>query len=277
MVRVTDTENSGPSPLGCLKVQRRRSFEGLFAMGLALALLTVSAEAQQEYVVDQGPRMASRTQLQAMVDSLEIVAASTESRERQRRVTDQIQTIRYRLEQGDVFPGDVVVLEVRDQQQWTDSFTVTPQRTLELPNLNEPVPIAGALYSEVEERIARELGRYLQEPIVSADVMKRVAVLGAVGKPGFYHIEGSALVSEAVMTAGGPAGNAKLRKVRIRRDDERIAEGFPRIAFQNLSLDQLGVRSGDELFVPRGGGSPWRITLGVLSGISSLIFLVTRF
>lgn len=268
---------SAPPTAGPAGRRGRGALRVCLSLGLALALVWAPARAQEIVGVVSGPRMASRAQLQATLDSLETAAAPTDSRERRRSVSDRIASIRHRLEQGDVFPGDVVVLEVRDQPQWTDSFTVTPARNLELPDLNDPISLEGVLYAEVEETLARELARYLKEPRVRADVLKRVAILGQVGSPGFYHLKGSALVSDAVMTAGGPAGKAKLKKVRIRRGGERIAEGFPEVAFQNLSLDQLGVRSGDELFVPGGGGSPWRVALGVLGGITSIAFLVTRF
>lgn len=253
----------------------RRAAAACLAVWLAMPALLGAQEAP---VADHGPRMASRAQLEALLDSLQATGATAASEHDLRARSDRMAAIRHRLENGDVHPGDVVALAVVGQDQWTDSFTVTPQRNLELPNLNEPVSLEGVLYSEVEETIARELARYLREPRVRADVLKRVAVLGGVGRPGFYHVQGSFLVSDVLMTAGGPAGSAKVKKLRIRRDGERLAEDVPQVAFQNLSLDELGVRSGDEIFVPQGGFSnKLRLSLGVLGAATSIFFLATRF
>lgn len=238
-----------------------------------LALLAIPTDIGAQMV---GPHMASRDRLEAMEDSLRVAAASADDGDRQAELENQLSGLRYRLEQGDIWPGDIVALEVSGEERWTDSFTVTPQRTLELPDIADPIPLEGVLYSEAEETLARELSRYLREPRLRVHVLKRVAILGQVGSPGFYHLPGSALLSDAVMRAGGPGAEAKLRDVEIRRNGDRVAEGFPQVAFQRLSLDQLGIVSGDEVFVPKKPGSPWRVFLGVLGGVTSITFLLVR-
>lgn len=223
-----------------------------------------------------GPRMASRAELAGAIDSLRIVAASVSDAQLRTEVESQMAGLRTRLETGDVSAGDVVELTVAGEQRWTGEFTVTPRRSIELPGI-EPVSLDGALYAEVEPRIAEHLGQYLREPRVDAEVLKRVAVLGAVGSPGFYDVRGSLLISDIVMEAGGPGARAKLDKVRLRRDGKPIGEELPRVAFRNLSLDELGVTSGDEVFVPAGSGvSAWRVGLTALGAVTSITFLVIR-
>ncbi|MFQ5688819.1 MAG: polysaccharide biosynthesis/export family protein [Gemmatimonadota bacterium] len=223
-----------------------------------------------------GPREAGRPQLQAMLDSLQRVAAGTRDDEKLRELTNQVSGLAYRMREGDVWPGDVVDLTVQGETKWTGQFTVTPGRQLELPDI-DPIGLRGVLYSELEESIARQLAAYLREPRVRVQVLKRIGILGQVSNPGFYNVPGSALVSEALMLAGGPSSNAKVEKVKFRRFGKQIARGRPRIAFQNLSLDQLGVMSGDELYVPTASNTNvGKILLGLLGVAVSLTIVITR-
>lgn len=240
-----------------------------------IALVVATAWAAPAAAQMVGPRMASRAQLEATLDSLQRAAVATTDDDERAQLQNRIGGLAYRLEQGDVWPGDLIDLTVTGEDKWTAQFTVTPERQLELPDI-DPVSVAGVLYAELEEKLASELGRYLREPRVRAQVLKRIGVLGQVGSPGFYNVRGSSLVSEVIMQAGGPTGAADVDDVEFRRFGDELETGRPRVAWQNLSLDQLGVRSGDELYVPGQSGGVGRILLGAMSTALTLTFLFIR-
>jgi protein involved in polysaccharide export with SLBB domain len=219
--------------------------------------------------------MASRSELNALLDSLQNVAINVRDGDERRDLQNRISGLAYRLQQGDIWPGDVIDLSVNAEPKWVGEFSVTPSRHLELDDI-DPQPLDGVLYSEVEETITLHLARYLREPRVRVDVLKRIGVLGDVGSPGFYNVSGSNLVSDVIMLAGGPGGSANIDKAQFRRLGERVAEGRPRVAWQSLSLDQLGVISGDELYIPS-QGPPWTaVIMGLLGVAVSLTFIFVR-
>lgn len=241
-----------------------------FILVIATALFPTWAGAQM-----YGGRMASRSDLTASLDSLQQVMAATNGRDRLDEIQRQILGIRYRLEHGDIWSGDVVSLAVSGEARWTGEFTVSPSRALELPDIDQ-IPLAGVMYAEAKETVSRALIRYLRDPRVSIDVLKRIAILGQVGTPGFYNVKGSALVSDALMLAGGPSSTAKVRAIKIRRGGEQVAPGRPQVAFESLSLDRLGVVSGDEVFVPGKSGPPTQVFLGVLGAAATMAILISR-
>ncbi len=259
---------------GGLMRSRGPGHRSLAAALLALAMAGVTArDAGAQQMV--GPRLGSRAELTAMLDSLQAAAAGVRDGDRSREIQNQISGLGYRLREGDVWPGDVVDLVVTNEAKWTRQFTVSPNRKLELDDI-EPVDLSSVLYSELEGAIALQLARYLREPRVRARVLKRIGILGQVGSPGFYVVEGTSLVSELVMTAGGPSGNADLDDVEFRRLGNKIELGRPRVAWQSLSIDQLGIHSGDEMFVPARPSSIGRILLAALGVAVSISFLVIR-
>lgn len=239
----------------------------------AVALLLAGGSELHAQMV--GSRMASRAELNALLDSLQSVAIAERSGDARRDLQNQISGLAYRLQQGDIWPGDVIDLSVSGEAKWVGQFPVTPSRLLELDDI-EPLSLEGVLYSEAEEAITLQLARYLREPRVRVQVLKRIGVLGAVGSPGFYNVAGSSLVSEVLMTAGGPASNADVDRLELRRLGSRIAQGRPKVVWQSLSLDQLGVNSGDEMFLPtrRTPFLPW--LWGSIGVVLGMLFLWTR-
>jgi protein involved in polysaccharide export with SLBB domain len=196
-----------------------------------------------------GTHYSSRQQLEAIADSLRATIATFGKGSPAATAAEaSLLTLQERLENGDFHGGDVVFLIVPEDQRWSDTFTVRPNQTIELPDI-EPISLFGALYSEGPDRVREALSVYLRDPQITMETTKRVAILGGVAAPGFYYISGPELVSAAIMSAGGPMENARMDKVELRRREEAIAR-LPSDIVQSMTLDDLGVQSGDEIFVP---------------------------
>lgn len=211
----------------------------------ALLVATTSPLAGQE-----SARLDTREDLQARRDSLtEVLTLLNDEDERAGDVQRRIATIEQRLRIGDFRPGDMVSLEVRGREEYTGNFPVQPDQTLELPGL-DPIPLAGVLFSEATDVIRDALAVVLRNPVVELTFQMRLAVTGQVGNPGFYDVPGSLLVSDVLSLAGGPTQNADMERMEVRRDGETILSG-ERLATQGFTLDDLGLRSGDVIQVPR--------------------------
>jgi protein involved in polysaccharide export with SLBB domain len=105
-------------------------------------------------------------------------------------------------------------------------------------------------------------------------------VTGAVGKPGFHLLPAETPLPDAIMTAGGPTTGAKLQNLRIQRAGKRIWEGalLQRAIAEGQTLDQMSLRSGDEITLPApsdsGAGRLLRvlsIASGVLLGVVAIM------
>lgn len=250
----------------------RTSTTKAWGVALGLAAVTVCATGAEAQL--RGSRLATRAQLTSLIDSLQQRLPTVERDEDRRFMQEQINLIGQRLRQGDVNAGDVVRLRVEGEDRWTGDFTVSPMGRVELPNVDD-LDLTGTLYAEVEESISRQLGRYLREPRIDARVLKRIGIMGAVGNPGFYTVEGDMLVSEAIMTAGGPETQAKVDDVDFRRQGKSLNHP-DQIVWQNLSLDQLGIQSGDEVYVPASGRSFPTLILGAIGSVASLTWILIR-
>ena len=251
--------------------------------GLWSALLIASLNfAASEPVVAQtgtpAPKaQASRQLLQETLAQIDQLSNSTGYSSRIRNAKKAEATLlRERLAEGDLQVGDQVVLTVVGEAVLTGTFSVAAGRVLQLPGLPE-IPLRGVLRSEVQQYLTDKLQKFLKDPTVRVQTMIRLSVLGAVGKPGFYQMSADQLVGDAIMLAGGPAGNSDIQKTFVRRAGvdivprETFADGLTR----GLTLDQLNLRAGDEIVLgSTGAGTSQLLQFGV--PILSLTMIVLR-
>src|SRR5256886_13004306 len=158
--------------------------------------------------------------------------------------------------QGDFELGDQILLEVEGDSQFTHVFSVGPGPALTLPVIGA-IPLSGVRRANVEAYLGQQLAKYMKNPVVRAKVLVRLGVLGEVEHPGYYAVAAGAVVSDALMAAGGPTKDAKFTAARIEREGDRLYEGntFQDAFARGMTIEALGLRTGDRIIVPKQGDS----------------------
>jgi len=162
----------------------------------------------------------------------------------------------------------------------SDTFTVGLGSSLILPAVGE-VSLVGVLRSELQVYLARRLGQNLRDPVVRARAYVRLSIDGAVARPGFYGVPADALLSDALMAAGGPTPEAQLGKLRIERAGRPIWEGraLQQAIAAGKTIDDAGLIAGDQYVLPRRGRTTPGDVLrfgGFLLTIPVTIYTLTR-
>src|SRR5437867_6829380 len=104
---------------------------------------------------------------------------------------------------GDVQVGDRILLQVEGDDSLTDTFTVEAGPALKLRAIGS-ISLAGVRRADLETFLARELAKYLRNPVVHAHVLVRVSILGEVEHPGFCAGRADLVPGDAPVRAGGP-------------------------------------------------------------------------
>jgi len=264
---------------------------GVRILAVAVAVLAAGVgPLRAQDPVDVRRAQATRVELEQAVVELEKVVNSPGYSKGYRKAREgELQMVQQRLSHGDFQPGDEIDIAVVGEASLTGTFTVLQDRTISLPQL-PPISLQGVLRSEVRDYLATQIGRYLRDPQVTVQGSKiRLAIFGAVGNPGYFVIPADYLVSQAIMTAGGPSAGVEMEKSEVRRGGQVVIQGSEiQLAIEaGHSLDQLNLHGGDELVLGggqrQGGrsgvGNPaggvrqwlWPVQLAV-----SLTFLLTR-
>ena len=211
--------------------------------------------------------MATRADLTSMADRL--ARGSEEDRAR-------ASELRARLREGDFQPGDRIRLVLDGAVTQDDTIPVSAGSKVRLKDVGE-ISLAGILRSELQAHMTKELARYIKDVRVQATPLVRLSVLGPVGKAGFYYMPSDIPITEAIMRAGGPGGNADLKKTVVRRNSKELydSRNTRRALDEGLTLDQLSLRDGDSIEVGEKSGSNWQKIASIVGVVSSLVWALS--
>jgi protein involved in polysaccharide export with SLBB domain len=187
---------------------------------------------------------------------------------------------RAQVPESDFQAGDPILLQVEGEQQFTGTFTVVPGPALVLPVVGE-IPLAGVRRADIASYLAQRLGHYFKSTPIHARALVRLSILGEVEHPGFYAVPAEAVLPDAMMAAGGPTREAKFVGARIERDGAPLwaGERLQQAVARGMTIDQMRLHSGDQIFVPRlvrhDPESTWRI-VGILVTLPAAVYGITR-
>jgi protein involved in polysaccharide export with SLBB domain len=214
------------------------------------ALIGSATEAQATDVVVAGRISATRAELDSLAVRAEERASSAVTAQLRAEQQREAAALRARLRAGDFEVGDRIILVVRADSTLSDTFTVQPGRTLNLPNF-PPVSLAGVLRSELRSHLVTQVARFVKDTALRATSLIRFGVLGEVAHPGYYRLPADVPISDAIMAAGGPTAQADMPKTVVRRGSKEFLskDAVRQAMVSGMTLDQLSLSPGDEIVV----------------------------
>jgi protein involved in polysaccharide export with SLBB domain len=260
-----------------MSLRRSLLLRGALVVACAASSSTALGQVQ---LAGAGSPLATRAWLesQAATAHQQATAATKTSIRVQHQLEERV--LRRRLADGDFAPGDLVLLEVLGEPALSDTFSVRTGRTITLPGLGD-VPLTGVLRSELQDHVTRFIAKYIREPNVRTSTLVRLAVLGAVLRPGFHLVPPDTPLPDVLMRAGGPAPTANFDLITVRRSDVELWNGTDvrQALGEGLTVDHLGLQSGDEILIgerkPRNYAA-WIASASALTGVFSLLFTLSR-
>jgi polysaccharide export outer membrane protein len=124
-------------------------------------------------------------------------------------------------------PRDVVEVHCLELQELNLERRVSDAGTIDLPFIGD-MQVAGSTASEVRDRIATALTKYVNQPNVMFSVKefnnKPVSVFGAVLRPGSLSMSGKWTLMQAITAAGGLNDKAGRKILVLRRADNGLSD-----------------------------------------------------
>ena len=224
--------------------------------------------------------LATRQELERFAAESEARAASASGDEKA-RLTRAAEMARTRLRDGDFLPGERLVVKLDSLgTTTTDTAIVREDRTISLRQLPQ-IPMQGVLHSEAQAYLVKQYARYIRDPQLTVVPTVRLAIFGPVASPGFYNFPYDMLLSDAIMAAGGPAQGADVNKATVQRGKRKVLEerDVTLALMRGMTLDQLGLRAGDNVVIPGATKKSWVEVLravGVGLGIVITLYTIGR-
>lgn len=174
--------------------------------------------------------------------------------------------------------GDRILLRVEGDSALSDTFTVVTGPALRLPDIGE-ISLANVARADVEPYLTGVLGRYIKHLTLEARALIRISVMGEVERPGFYAVPTDLVLPDALMRAGGATADARLDRLTVMRGNSALQDesALQAAIARGATLDELGMRAGDRIQVPRARLDPeskWRIAGIIVTGVATAVGVI---
>lgn len=162
-------------------------------------------------------------------------------------------------------PGDRVFVDIFNAPEYSKSYLILPDGTLNLPRIGQ-IPVTGLTLQAVGDIVTAKYTRFFRQPLTTIVLEQarplRVAISGEVNRPGTYKFESQegagvplVTITELIQQSGGITQRADLRRIEVRRpllnDLEQVISVNLWELLQSSNLNQdISLRDGDMIRVP---------------------------
>ncbi len=175
-----------------------------------------------------------------------------------------------------ISPGDMFVVRypVSDSLRGSvyaplDTFYIEDSSTLFSVNLGY-IHISALSSKAIDSTIRKVYERILPGTNINIQRYIKVSVIGEVRTPHVIYVKEKEPVSTLIALAGGPTEFANLKKIKIFSQGKHTKLNYYKAVEERITLDQLGVSSGDVIEVPK----KFRINFtNISAAISSIVLL----
>lgn len=173
-------------------------------------------------------------------------------------------------------PGDVIKVQVFGHEELTGDFPVDENDSLLLPIVGG-FSVKDMTVADLRARIKREFGQLYTQSFVNVTPLFRVSVVGEVVRPGLYSVDATLNIYEVLANAGGTTRYARENAMRLIRNGQQLRLPVDAASLARATLREIGVRSGDQIVVPRRGWTyeSWLLVLQATS-IAIQVYVATR-
>ena len=258
------------------------SRRALWAMLIALLGVVAPSPANAVALAQSSPsaslQRATRTELAARLGTLESQLASGARGAKKTEAEREIAETRTRLSEGDFGVGDRFLFTLTVDSVRSDTASVRDGLLVTLSNLPD-LSLKGVLRSELNDVVTAHVLRYLKNARIRTVTFTQVSILGAVARPGYYWAAPDRPLGELIMMAGGPAPEANLREVEIKRANRVVLKGKDsrQALIDGRTIEQVDIRSGDEVRVATKRKANWGQIIQLMFVASSLFFAFVQF
>lgn len=178
--------------------------------------------------------------------------------------------ISFDLHAQKINPGDGVRISFLDiGEVITGDYYIQPNGLLNLPQIGI-INTTNKNFSEIKSIIEARYDSLYKVPHLSVNALFRINILGEIENPGFYFVSDYEKFTAILAFAGGPTETADLGDIVLIRDFEAIEIDVETIIQEGRNASDLGLQSGDQIYVPR---KWWADNSGVVTTIISIVAL----
>ncbi|MHA1231801.1 MAG: polysaccharide biosynthesis/export family protein [Candidatus Helarchaeota archaeon] len=103
----------------------------------------------------------------------------------------------------------------------------------------------------IQKEIISKYNSLYRNPELTVQSLYKISILGEVRSPGRYYVTGIEKLSDIIALAGGETQDANLNKIFFIRGEKKINVNAKEIIENGRQVSDIGLKSGDQIYVPR--------------------------
>jgi len=174
-------------------------------------------------------------------------------------------------------PGDgvrITFLNITDQI--TGDYFIQQDGNIQLPFIGL-VKTTNLDYKIVKQTIYNKYSELYKDPALTIQPLLKINILGEVRTPGYYYVTNVEKMTGILALAGGVTGSASTGEVIIIRNEKEIEFDMAELIEKGNTASEIGLQSGDRLFIPRSfwaDAGQYGIILSGLAVLTTLLVVV---
>ena len=176
-------------------------------------------------------------------------------------------------------PGDGVRISFFNiSDKVSGDYYIQQDGHLQLPYLGL-IPTQNRPYTAIKAEIVEKYDSLYLNPELTIQPLYKINILGEVRTPGYYYVTDVEKLTGIFALAGGTTGDADLDGIYIIRDDKEIELNAQRLIESGSTMGDIGLQSGDRIFVPRtwwANAQSVTIILSVITVLTTVALLFLR-
>ena len=173
-------------------------------------------------------------------------------------------------------PGDGVKLIFYNiSDSISGEYYIQEDGNIALPYLGN-IKAANRNIDSLKQEIFSKYSNIYRNPELTILPIVRVNIFGEVNKPGYYYASGSDKLADLIAKAGGTTPDANVGNITITRNGKELDVDGEKIIKNGNKLDDIGLQSGDQIYVNRKwfSGATQAIVIASLSTVTAIVIAI---
>lgn len=132
-------------------------------------------------------------------------------------------------------------------------------------------------FKDIQSEISLKYDSLYRDPELTIQPLLKINILGEVRTPGFYYLTGIEKLSGLIALAGGETSDADIENLYIIRNEKELEIDAEELIADGGTVRDIGLKSGDRIFVPREWWVGARNVAVIISGVAVLVTIVSLF
>jgi polysaccharide export outer membrane protein len=174
-------------------------------------------------------------------------------------------------------PGDGLRLTFYNiSDEISGDYFVQQNGNIQLPFIGL-IDVMSDSFDVIQTNVMAMYDSIYRNPELTVQPLYKINILGEVRTPGIYYVTGVEKLTDLIAMAGGETVDADLDYIYLVRQDEEIQVDAREIIEEGYKISDIGLKSGDRIFVPRRWWVSARNTGIIISGAALLVTILSLF